>query len=610
MPTCSDCHGDASSPAPPLAIDGSDALDALGVGAHRQHLIVAPSWHREVLCEDCHIVPVAVGDVGHIDSLLPAELTWGEVATADRALPAFDRATATCSGVYCHGPTLRPGGSITEPVWTTVDGTQAVCGTCHGLPPEAHPVSGACSTCHPDVATSGREFFSDPERHIDGVVDVDITALTCTSCHGDDAIGPAPPVDTSGSDDTASRGVGAHESHLGASDWHAEIACEECHELPATIDAAGHTDSSLPAELIWGALATDDGATAPVFDGTTCAAVYCHGSTLGPGGTNTEPAWTTVDGSQAACGTCHGAPPSAPHPGGANCAACHAEVMATATTFLAPELHVDGVVQASRYHAGGWADPALHGSVANDDGAGLTACAVCHGATLDGGEVGVSCDACHAATSADWTTDCTFCHGDRPTGDAAPPEGADGETARTTLEVGAHQEHVEDTRMHAGRSCSVCHVEPASVFSSGHIDGDGTAEVRFDALNPSATYNPITGTCSGLYCHGNGWSTNGSADWDTDPTLTCTSCHPSTASSERDFDTMSGEHTKHAFSEGYECSLCHAGVVNSSDAIIALELHVDGSPDVQFDASASGVTWNGSTCTGICHGENHRSARW
>jgi predicted CxxxxCH...CXXCH cytochrome family protein len=33
---------------------------------------------------------------------------------------------------------------------------------------------------------------------------------------------------------------------------------------------------------------------------------YCHGQTLGSsGGTNTAPVWTTADGTQAACHTCH-----------------------------------------------------------------------------------------------------------------------------------------------------------------------------------------------------------------------------------------------------------------------------------------------------------------
>ena len=35
-----------------------------------------------------------------------------------------------CSNVYCHGSTLTPGGTNVQPVWTTVNGTQAVCGTC------------------------------------------------------------------------------------------------------------------------------------------------------------------------------------------------------------------------------------------------------------------------------------------------------------------------------------------------------------------------------------------------------------------------------------------------------------------------------------------------
>jgi hypothetical protein len=65
------------------------------------------------------------------------------------------------------------------------------------------------------------------------------------------------------------------------------------------------------------------------------------------GGSNTAPSWTTVDGTQAACGACHGLPPPRPHPKAELnpvCNACHKNIASDNTTFLRPELHVDGIV--------------------------------------------------------------------------------------------------------------------------------------------------------------------------------------------------------------------------------------------------------------------------
>ena len=77
----------------------------------------------------------------------------------------------------------------------------------------------------------------------------------------------------------------------------------------------------------------------------------CHGAVFpdgqASGGTNTEPTWTLVDGTQASCGTCHGLPPPAPHPYLALnpiCRACHEDIAPDNKTFVRPELHVDGVV--------------------------------------------------------------------------------------------------------------------------------------------------------------------------------------------------------------------------------------------------------------------------
>jgi len=181
--TCTDCHGADGNPAPPRGLHGELATSTLAVGAHRVHL--SPSGLTgAIACSECHVVPATVGAAGHIDTALPAEVFApgaGVVARADGATPAWDRTTATCSGVYCHGAGIQLAGDPTPgvraPGWTADD--QVYCGSCHGIPPAdaAHTPTmtiNDCASCHSDIDAFGNIIVtgSPPtSHHIDGVVD-------------------------------------------------------------------------------------------------------------------------------------------------------------------------------------------------------------------------------------------------------------------------------------------------------------------------------------------------------------------------------------------------------------------------------------------------------
>jgi predicted CxxxxCH...CXXCH cytochrome family protein len=166
--SCDRCHGSDANAAPPADTNGRMDPALSTVGAHQSHL-AASNWHGPMACTDCHLVPTCLLDPGHVDSSPPAELTWGDLALAGWAAPAYDAASSTCSGVYCHGATLEAGGSLTSQVWTVLDGSQDACGTCHGLPPPLpHPENASCETCHFDVYDGAA--FVNPERHINGMV--------------------------------------------------------------------------------------------------------------------------------------------------------------------------------------------------------------------------------------------------------------------------------------------------------------------------------------------------------------------------------------------------------------------------------------------------------
>jgi predicted CxxxxCH...CXXCH cytochrome family protein len=226
-----------------------------------------------------------------------------------------------------------------------VDGSQAACGSCHGLPPGgAHPqVAGvACSICH-DRTVDASSKIVDRTLHINGAVDVKGSG-GCATCHGS-ADNAAPPVDTQGHSSTSERGVGAHQAHMRASTRHAALDCGACHLKPASAGDAGHMDGT--AQVVFGGLAKTTGKQ-PAWDTTAlrCGQTYCHSL---DGGGNPTPPWT--QGERMVCGSCHGLPPSKGRSGAAHppsslaaCGNCHKGVVDSAGQIINAGRHVDGLV--------------------------------------------------------------------------------------------------------------------------------------------------------------------------------------------------------------------------------------------------------------------------
>jgi predicted CxxxxCH...CXXCH cytochrome family protein len=161
---CSGCHGDASSPAPPNDLSGNTLITAIGVGAHRKHLLVPTQLRGPIPCATCHQVPTAVDDPGHIDSPLPAEVN---------DVLGWDRSSRTCTTAACHGPS--------RPVWTAQGGV--TCGSCHGVPPTRSPhlpnmTPLVCVSCHPQTIDAAGTIILTPgpdgltSTHMNGTVDV------------------------------------------------------------------------------------------------------------------------------------------------------------------------------------------------------------------------------------------------------------------------------------------------------------------------------------------------------------------------------------------------------------------------------------------------------
>ncbi len=307
--TCSSCHGDERSSAPPRDTTGNTGTSARGVGAHRTHLR-ASAWHREVVCSDCHVVPATIDAPGHIDSPANPQLTWGAVATSRGATPAFDG--VTCTGVYCHGTTLH-GGEVTTPRWTVTDGTQSYCGSCHAVPPPAPhpPVTGpSCAVCHP---FSGLVPL-DRSTHINGVLEV---TATCGACHG---VPPRTAAHATHFGTPATPPVATYGDLRNAADYDPAgpttymFGCGNCHPLDSARHMDGHVDVELYNSSAPSASLKARNAPTASYSGGTCTGVYCHSSGQQVPTYVTSPQWTGRF-SLPHCANCHGNPPAYPSGG-------------------------------------------------------------------------------------------------------------------------------------------------------------------------------------------------------------------------------------------------------------------------------------------------------
>ncbi len=544
---CTACHGDATRvatalnpdlpAAPPVDTTGATQETSPGVGAHQAHL-VAGGLRPAMACSECHASPSGTHPTGTVD------FTWGPLARSGGATPSFDAATLTCAN-YCHGATL-PGGTHTRPSW--VGGpVETTCGSCHGNPPASpHPaVSGAtkCGACH----SGNPALILDPATHVNGVLDLN---LSCTSCHGDPTraastlnpqLAAAPPADSKGNVATTARGVGAHLRHLQAGALTAGIACAECHVVPAS-----NVHSNGTADVRFGPLSTT-GSVSPSWNGTGCAASYCHGN-FKNGNTSYVPTWTAP--AATTCGTCHGLPPGGTHPASNNCASCHTGYTIS-TVNLA--LHVNGVV----------------------DVANMT-CTSCHGTA---GRVSVAGADVNQAS--------------------APPLDTLG--AATGVRVGTHGSHVNPAaagQVYKAVGCVECHPDNAGNISHANNAINVTFASATGANLAGFTPGFVQGngsttqtTCT-TYCHGaslNATTTRGSvATWSWNGAAAdCGSCHKAPP-------TTANHHNAAALTT---CANCHGGTVNASGAIVvAGNLHINGTIDTST-----------LTCTS-CHGGSANAA--
>lgn len=602
--TCDSCHNSSAT--------NAAGLDTMS-GFHKTHMTTAIGG--AIKCSECHGDTVdangAITDpTKHIDGLREIKFT-----TSNMVMNAL-----ACEG-QCHtkdhyATTFKWNGNGAYHPNGFADAAV------HGL--EMKEQVQDCRVCHGADLTGGSVGVSCDGCHTPG------WRSTCTFCHGGtDTMTGAPPRDIDGQTNTAMLSFKAHTAHTTASD-HPAYDCIQCHKKPTDVLTPGHNfdGSKGKAEVTFtgglSAMGTYNG-------GGSCSGLYCHGD-----GKSNNGAWTDNSG-KPGCSSCHpylDTPAKWPNMSGFHqkhlssgtnivCADCHNATVNAGGTIVDATKHVDGAKEikfsvatisingtvcsgtchnqnhaydwfgSGAYHPAGWEAAAVHGIAAKTQ---TQDCRTCHGADLQGGTSGVSCDSCHTPG---WRTNCTFCHGGTANSTGAPPRDIDNTT--TNLTFAPHTKHVMQGTNHVAFDCKQCHQKPADVLTPNHMFdlSPGKAEVVFTAgLSPAATYDGTT--CSTNYCHGNGQAANGTIAKTTTGPLGCGSCHATRPSS--------GRHGKHS---NYACSECHGKTMktNSSTLIADLTLHINGQKDTFF---ASGMNFNASTkrCTGTCHNENHSNQSW
>lgn len=138
--------------------------------SHSTHLN-AKTYGQSMECGDCHVVPADWFVTGHLDGKVGVSFNELDLAMANGSTSVWDG--KSCNDNYCHGATLS-GGTLISPAW---DGSQTPngmqCGMCHGYPPEDHPATGKCSSCHFSAYETGEDGVKrlNTAKHINGDVD-------------------------------------------------------------------------------------------------------------------------------------------------------------------------------------------------------------------------------------------------------------------------------------------------------------------------------------------------------------------------------------------------------------------------------------------------------
>jgi predicted CxxxxCH...CXXCH cytochrome family protein len=201
-------------------------------------------------CATCHSLDEQRHLNGVVDVLL-YEAAAPAASLKGRASPtaAFDRATGTCSGTYCHSTGQQAPTFKTTPAWTS--GAHLGCAGCHDNPP-AYASGGAASATansHLGLADDGYEYghflgmpgpFHTSKHGGTWGPTEDASPITCQACHYD----TTDPSNTGPGgfyylDTTGTYAVPGGDPYRISSGWQAAQQCSSCHGPGSAATGAG-----------------------------------------------------------------------------------------------------------------------------------------------------------------------------------------------------------------------------------------------------------------------------------------------------------------------------------------------------------------------------------
>jgi predicted CxxxxCH...CXXCH cytochrome family protein len=533
---CTVCHGtDGVNAGPPKDTAGnsgtvtSNVSNDPEVGAHQVHLQSLNNYSNDIACAQCHQVPSAVFDSGHIDSALPVEMTWGSLATTAKSgslTPAYNFTTNECSTNWCHGGDLN-GGSDTTPIWTdgsylTGSDFDSDCSQCHGFPPSTPDHASvtandgsACNSCHAHVNNAGDAnetnwppVFNDLSKHINGYP-IDATGGDdCFDCHSSAG---GPTASTTPDAYHAKHIQTAYVGKLSTNDygnvsngWYSftrsgdtpDMKCGFCHPQSSSTHRNGTVNLNFDpsdggaAGTLKAKNASTQSYSQTEGSSVTCSSVYCHsdGYNSGSGyGYKTTPQWYGGAFVDNKCDDCHGNSP-ATNAHGEHVVGIHYDTIYTGTTGLMTT-----------------------GSGNNNS----------HGNTTY--STTINCNICHYNTVTvsynDQNTVCNTCHNGSPQGDMVIDAGSTTHV-NGTPDIALNPINIRSKAQIRNDITTITELDnnwDRTVSGVGY-KAAGAFDESKNALNTATDYNSGTTSCA-VACH------NGNAlNWGSS-SVSCDSCH-------------------------------------------------------------------------------------
>lgn len=690
---CKGCHGGGGTAGEPIY--ANTGVGTPKANSHQKHINLTPTVADS--CDICHTQTTTTGTsiTGkqlHVNGAIDVTFNPSKAGSA-----TYVSATKTCNA-YCHskGQSTTSFTESNSPNTTSVWGASLPvdCSGCHGnnrsaavtINTKRHPSHinytsaigryMGCAECH-SATVSGDTTIADLAKHPNQKINIrfdnNINKNTDSPGYNGESTAAAgyekEPGTTTGScanlychsignldadgNLVSAAGVGYRSI---AWDGSTTIGCDGCHGGSSKAHptyasgAAGSTTANSHVKHVEGSglgcdlchvNTTDDSAVPPtrVINGgehlnrTESVSFKLNG---GKTGTYNLPAKTC------SATYCHGAGPSIPWGGSANCDSCH-----SATNSLAGrhDVHYKSTVifwnitgatahtgtayafgckncHPTDQHAKGAATVNRDADIAISGASRITAYAEAGATLTDRGfrytQNGTCTTVCHSrdgagaapVTAVNWgsaaTASCGVCH--NKVGDAVPVWSA------------PHTKHINAYNANFKFTCNACHSGTASDNTT--IDGSTGRNQHPNQVKNVAFNSWVGGTwsgtqCSNTYCHSNGTSTISPAhvaiSWSSPPAITCSSCHDGSPN----YTNGTPKANSHASHTGaYGCNYCHNSVTTTGNTITNPANHVNKQYDliagggVTFTVTAeTGTPTNPAVCNNIsCHGNN--SATW